>query len=338
MCVFDARCESDGGRPTGMKLKFVQLFVLMMAVSAVCSCWKSEVRASRNSRPVDPVPVSTATPPRTDVKGPNEERDKPPADEPNAPETPSGKKGFRANLPGGFQMPTDQVGLKLLSEYGSICVAAGGATPPNKVLFRDETEVAAFHASLKKSRENIGGFDLELQAPAMEALQKAIAEASRSGASITPRAADSAKRTYTDTVNLWSSRVNPGLGYWSGKGRISAGEAARIKALQPFEQVSEILKLEAQGMYFSKDFSKSILYSVAAPGASQHIFMLALDVQQYADPKVREILARHGWFQTVQSDLPHFTYLGVAENELAGKGLKPVVVSGQKFWVPDLQS
>jgi hypothetical protein len=89
-------------------------------------------------------------------------------------------------------------------------------------------------------------------------------------------------------------------------------------------------------LYFSKDFSKSILYSVAAPGASQHIFMLALDVEQYADPQVREILARNGWFQTIQSDLPHFTYLGVAESELAAKGLKSVTVGGQTFWVPNI--
>jgi hypothetical protein len=117
---------------------------------------------------------------------------------------------------------------------------------------------------------------------------------------------------------------------------LGQAEASRIKSLQPFEQVAEILKLESQGIYFSKDFSKSILYSVAAPGASQHIFMLALDVKEFADPNVREILAKNGWFQTVQSDLPHFTFLGAAESELSSKGLKPVIVSGQKFWVPNL--
>jgi hypothetical protein len=191
---------------------------------------------------------------------------------------------------------------------------------------------------VQKSSENIGGFNLELQAPAMAALKKAIAEAKQSGLSITPRAADSAKRTYTDTVNLWTSRVNPGLDYWSGKGRITSADASRIKSLKPFDPVSEILKLESQGLYFSKDFSKSILYSVAAPGASQHIFMLALDVAEFANPRVREIMARNGWFQTVQSDLPHFTYLGVDESELSSKGLKPVTVSGQKFWVPDIES
>jgi hypothetical protein len=81
---------------------------------------------------------------------------------------------------------------------------------------------------------------------------------------------------------------------------------------------------------------KSILYSVAAPGASQHIFMLALDVQQFGDKRVRDILADNGWFQTVVSDLPHFTFIGVSEPELPSLGLKPVTSGGQKFWIPNL--
>ncbi len=38
--------------------------------------------------------------------------------------------------------------------------------------------------------------------------------------------------------------------------------------------------------------------------------------------KVREILAKHGWFQTVVSDQPHFTFLGVPENQLVEFGIK----------------
>lgn len=90
-------------------------------------------------------------------------------------------------------------------------------------------------------------------------------------------------------------------------------------------------------MFFSKDLSKSILYSVAVPGASQHNFLLALDVQQFGNAQVRAILAENGWFQTVKSDLPHFTYLGLKESELPAHGLKSVTVGGQKFWVPNLK-
>ncbi len=134
---------------------------------------------------------------------------------------------------------------------------------------------------------------------------------------ITPRGADSGQRNYSGTVKLWASRVDPGLIHWVKQGKLTEAEASKIRALSPFEQVSEIFKLESQGMYFAKDLSKSIIYSVAPPGTSQHISMLALDVSEHDNSKVRDILAKHGWFQTVISDLPHFTFLGVPENQLS---------------------
>ncbi len=102
------------------------------------------------------------------------------------------------------------------------------------------------------------------------------------------------------------------------------------------EQVRAVLDLEKDGIFFSKDFSKSILYSIAAPGTSQHLAMLALDVEQFADERVRRILARHGWFQTVKSDLPHFTYLGLEEKDLPARGLRPVISGKQLFWIPNV--
>jgi hypothetical protein len=97
-----------------------------------------------------------------------------------------------------------------------------------------------------------------------------------------------------------------------------------------------VLELEKSGVYFSKDLSKSILYSIAAPGTSQHIAMLAFDVIEFDNPRVREILAKHGWFQTVLSDLPHFTFLGLKEKDLPKNGLKNVEVDGQTFWIPNV--
>jgi len=96
------------------------------------------------------------------------------------------------------------------------------------------------------------------------------------------------------------------------------------------------LKLEDQGLWFSRDLTKSIVYSVAPPGTSQHLLMLALDVAQFEDARVREILARHGWFQTVTSDLPHFTYLGVSEDDLPKLGLKKVTNANRDFWILDI--
>jgi hypothetical protein len=59
-------------------------------------------------------------------------------------------------------------------------------------------------------------------------------------------------------------------------------------------------------------------------------------VTEFNQPRVREILAEHFWYQTVVSDLPHFTYLGVPENELPELGLKQISFAERKFWVPDI--
>ena len=102
------------------------------------------------------------------------------------------------------------------------------------------------------------------------------------------------------------------------------------------EQVRAVLELEEDGIFFSKDLSKSVLYSIAAPGTSQHVAMLAFDVIEFHNARVREIMSEHGWFQTVLSDLPHFTFLGFSESELPERGLKRMEVSGQTFWIPNV--
>ncbi len=243
---------------------------------------------------------------------------------------------YIANLPKEFNRPTDTVGQRLLKEYGALFIARGGAIPPNTVIFKGERQVSAYQASLSKSKENIGGFAVELQTAAMKNLKDAIAEAEKNSLIITPRGADAAKRNYADTVMLWASRVNPALTYWVEKGALKEAEASRICSLSPFNQVSEIFKLESQGMFCSKDLSKSIVYSVAPPGTSQHLSMLALDVNEHYDLRVRDVLAEHGWFQTVVSDLPHFTFLGVSKNQLSKLGLKKIFDSGRFFWLPNL--
>lgn len=210
------------------------------------------------------------------------------------------------------------------------------ATPPKTVVFKNDGEVNQFQSSVQATNETIGGRDIELQSAAMKALENAVAEARQSDLTITPRGAEAAKRSYQGTVELWASRVEPGLEHWTAKGRITAADAERIKRLSPYEQVAEIFKLESQGIFFSKDLSKSIIYSVAPPGTSQHLSMLALDVEEFENAQVRSILAKSGWHQTVVSDLPHFTYLGAQESELPKLGLKKITNSGRVFWVPDI--
>ena len=286
-------------------------------------CWSSGTNRSASS---DSTPMVYSTPDASNTKKPdtNENTNKM-----------TEKRGFTANLPEGFKAPTDDAGRLLLKEYGAVFVARGGVTPPKTVVFRDQSEVSSFQSGLKTSTESIGGFTLELQAAAMDGLRKAIADAKAAGLSISPRDKDSAKRSYDETIELWNSRVDPALKHWVSKGRMTQAQADKLKSLSPYEQVPEVLKLEAQGIYFARDLSKSIIYSVAPPGTSQHLSMLAMDVKEHEDPKVRDILAKHGWYQTVVSDLPHFTYLGVGDLELPKLGLKRISDNGRTFWIPE---
>lgn len=240
---------------------------------------------------------------------------------------------FYSFLPAGLNL-RGTVEERLLPEYGAVFVTA--AVPPPTIVFEDEAAVTAFQKMIPTGRANIDGHDLELQKTAMDALLNAAAEASAVGFSINPRGADSARRNYQGTVDLWASRVEPALDHWVAQERITPEHASYIRSLLPFEQVPEVFKLEEEEIWFAKDLSKSVIYSVAPPGTSQHLSMLAFDVAEFDDPQVRTILARHGWFQTVISDLPHFTYLGFGKDELQERGLKRAEHLEREFWVPDI--
>ena len=218
---------------------------------------------------------------------------------------------------------------RLRSEYGAVLKARNGVVLPPREMFSSEEEVAQWQANVETS-----GGDYILQTAAAEALNAAREEARKQGLDITPRDTDAAARNYAYTVKLWMSRVNPGLDHWVKNGRLDSAEAERIRDLPSREQTVAILQLEEQGMFFSQDFSKSILCSVAPPGASQHLALLAFDVKEHQDSRVREILAHHGWFQTVQHDEPHFTYIGANQSELPALGLIRKTVGHRTYWVP----
>jgi hypothetical protein len=231
----------------------------------------------------------------------------------------------------------DPIQRRIFADYGAVFVTQNGAVPPPKVIFGDDKEVETWQSSVPTRRERLGHYEVELQAPAMAALLAARSEARARGLDVTARGSDAARRDYDETVKLWLSRVEPALKHWVGLGRLSGAERDRIRKLSPRDQVPEVLALEERGLWCNTDFTKSILYSVAAPGTSQHLSMLALDVAEFENATVREILARHGWFQTVRTDLPHFTYLGVGEPQLPSLGLRRVVADGRPFWIPDLE-
>jgi hypothetical protein len=230
----------------------------------------------------------------------------------------------------------DPVARRILNEYGAVFVAAGEVLPPPVCIFAGAEEVETFQASARVASREIGGVVIELQPAAMRALVAARDEALAEGLDVTPRdGSESARRGYADTIRLWNSRLLPALEYWRGQGRLTFEEAERVRALPVREQVGAVLEMERRGIYFSKDFSKSILYSVAAPGASQHLSLLAFDAAEYSDERVRRVLARHGWFRTVRSDCPHFTYLGLEERQLPSRGLKRLDTADGEFWVPN---
>jgi hypothetical protein len=231
----------------------------------------------------------------------------------------------------------DDVARRVLHDYGAMFVAAETVMAPTHCVFATEDQVSRFQKAAGRAAAKIGDAVIELQPAAMTALLKARAAARAAGLDISPRdGAEAARRSYADTVRLWNSRFLPALDHWTNLDRLKGPEAERLRALPVCEQVPEVLQLEKDGIFFSKDLSKSVLYSIAAPGTSQHIAMLAFDANEFQDEQVRKILARQGWFQTVLSDLPHFTFLGLAEDELPARGLKRLEVDGQMFWIPDV--
>ena len=233
--------------------------------------------------------------------------------------------------------PSDPVARRILEEYGAIFVADKKVKLPPVCIFTSEEQVTKFQDDAGFEADVIGFDEVELQPEALKKLNKAREEARKEGLDITSRdGAEGARRNYEDSVRLWNSRFEPALDHWLSRGRLTAEQVARLRTLPLLQQVAEVLELEKSGIYFSKDLSKSILYSIAAPGSSQHIAMLAFDVNEFENPRVREIMAKHGWFQTVLSDLPHFTFLGLKEKDLPKHGLRSVEINGQVFWIPNV--
>lgn len=260
-----------------------------------------------------------------------------------------------------FCNTSDSAEKSLLQEYGSVFLAndklkihgfapAGFGVmmpiitinkieiPPSCIL--DDAGVTAFQSKVKTKTAIVGGTSITLQEAAMDDLLLAEAEIKKAGVALTPRGGSTAaSRTFADTKTFWDDKVKAGLAHWKGKtkGSVKFDDAAKGLLTLPIkDQIKKVLELEDKGFFFSKYFNKTILQSVAAPGASQHLWLLALDIVEHSDSRVSKILAQFGWFQTIKSDLPHFTYLGIQESQLGSLGLKKVTSNSQEFWVPDL--
>jgi hypothetical protein len=228
---------------------------------------------------------------------------------------------------------SDPLAGRVFREYGAVFAATAAVALPSTCIFKSDEEVAAFQKTLKTASAVISAFTIELQEPAMKALLDALSE-------IQPRrftpldGAIAGRRNYADTVRIWNSRFFPALRYWVSQGKISRADADAVLLLPVPDQVAKVVEWESRGIYFSTSRTRSIFSSVAPPGTSQHLSLLAFDVVQDNDRTIRNALNRHGWFQTVVGDTPHFTFLGVPESELPSRGLQSVVRNGYKFWIP----
>lgn len=232
----------------------------------------------------------------------------------------------------------DPLERRILEDYGAVFLARRDKVlPPPVCIFSTAQQVLQFQTKATAASAEIGGVRIELQPAAVRALLAAREDALAENLDITPRdGAEAGRRLFEDTIRLWNSRFYPALDYWQNRGRISADQIRDLKALPVREQVAAVLELEKDGIFFNTFFNNSILYSVAAPGASQHLSMLAFDANEFGDKRVRKIMAQHGWFRTVKGDAPHFTFLGVEENDLPSLGLKKIKTGDGEFWIPNV--
>lgn len=232
---------------------------------------------------------------------------------------------------------SDAIEERVFREYGAVFISHG-VSSPQRCVFNSESEVNRFQSELKTESLSISGTRIELQQAAAKALRNAVDEAEKAGKSITPLdGAIAGKRNFSDTVRIWNSRFYRALDHWVLKGKITREEANYATTLPVKDQVKRVMAWEASGYYFSTNFSMSIFNSVAPPGTSQHLSLLAFDVFESSDPVVRQIMNKYGWFQTIRSDEPHFTFIGVSESELPRRGLTPLKRGSRTYWIPNVK-
>jgi hypothetical protein len=232
-----------------------------------------------------------------------------------------------------LEWKTDRTGIALLREYGAIYLSRG-VTPPT-VRFTNKADVEAFQQILPTESVVLVERELVLQRRAARALQLAHNELAKQEIILLAKSRRPAGRSYFDTVINWDSRMAPGIEHWRSEGRLEDSDAGRILQLADGPQIDAILRMEERGLWCNRSHTRSILTSVAAPGSSQHNSLLAIDVLPVNSPVVTDVMAKHGWYRTVKADQPHFTWLGLPEEELSQLGLKKVNIGGLHYWVPD---
>ncbi|MEA5568363.1 D-alanyl-D-alanine carboxypeptidase family protein [Anabaena sp. UHCC 0399] len=186
----------------------------------------------------------------------------------------------------------------LLKAYGTAFINRDKlVTLPSTVLLNNEEETQTFQNSLTMVKVN-GTNDCYLQASATAALNQA-----RSLENIPLKSgygSGDCTRSFATNFRFWNKYANQNTLNQVKEGRETA-----------------------------------ILGVVAPPGTSQHLWGLAIDLR-VSHLKQRQILNQNGWFQTVAKDVPHWTYLGLNEQDLLNFGLRKQVENGISYWVTPL--
>ncbi|MBW4647054.1 MAG: D-alanyl-D-alanine carboxypeptidase family protein [Goleter apudmare HA4340-LM2] len=183
----------------------------------------------------------------------------------------------------------------LLRAYGAVFVNQEPEIQlPQKVILANEQETEEFQSTLMMTKvDGING--CYLQQPAAAALNKV-----RSLINIPLKSgygSGDCTRTFATNLRFWRKYAN-----------------------------NQTLEKVRQGR------ETAILGIVAPPGTSQHLWGLAIDLRAYS-PQQRQALNQNGWFQTVEKDLPHWTYIGLPQEDLPLFGFRKKVIRGVTYWI-----
>jgi LAS superfamily LD-carboxypeptidase LdcB len=185
----------------------------------------------------------------------------------------------------------------LLRAYGAVFINPDqGVKLPAKVILANEQETQEFQSSLTILKVD-GTRECYLQKSATEAFNRA-----RSLQHIPLKSGFSGDclRDFATNLKFWQKYANN----------------------QTLERVK-------------KGQETKILGLVAPPGTSQHLWGLAIDLH-VSNAAQRKALNQNGWFQTVENDIPHWTYLGLNEENLRQFGLRNKIVRGLSYWLTPL--
>ncbi len=182
----------------------------------------------------------------------------------------------------------------LLRSYGTVFINEKSEIKlPQKVILDNESETKSFQDKISISLVD-GTQECYLQKTAAEALNKAK---NLENIPLKSGYAGDCLRDFATNLRFWNKYANN-----ETLTKVKTGKETKILGL------------------------------VAPPGTSQHLWGLAIDLQ-VSTPAQRQALNENGWFQTVVSDIPHWTYLGWSESDLPKFGLQEKIVQGIKYWV-----